>query len=170
MSKKIKQTTRLLSIAIIFVLLCSCTTKIYLVRHAEKLNNSANPPLSNIGQQRAIALRDSLIGKNIDSVFVSTYSRTQQTAQPLCNALHEEYIIYNADTSLQLAMRLKNVSGKNILVVGHSTSIPAMVNAIANRQVAIPDSIYNKMFIITIYRGFKTSISLNETTYGAPSP
>jgi phosphohistidine phosphatase SixA len=170
MKKHYSRLTSLILICLIIFLHLSCTTTIYLVRHAERLNNSPDSPLNGAGFQRADALRDSLLGKNIDSVFVSTFIRTQQTAQPLCTALHKNFTIYNRDTSVQLASHLKKMRGKDILVVGHTENIPTMVNEIANQTVDIPSDVFNKMFIIKIKRSLSTKISLRETTYGNPSP
>jgi broad specificity phosphatase PhoE len=76
---------------VLFIALCcllpACTTKYYLVRHAEKQDDSSNALLSAAGLARANILRDSLLGKGIDRVFASTFQRTQQTAQPLATAL-----------------------------------------------------------------------------------
>lgn len=68
----------LLSFFILFFL--SCTTKYYLVRHAEKAcEDYAACSLTDQLSNRAIALRDSLIHKGIYSIFTSESFRTQLT-------------------------------------------------------------------------------------------
>lgn len=154
----------LLFSAIVFGM-TSCTTTIYLVRHAEKIDQSPNAVLSNIGLQRANVLRDSLLNKGIDSIFASTYLRTQQTAQPLATALHLQTVIYKNDTSVQFIVNLNKVKGKSFLVVGHSDNVPEMVNALTGQTVTIPDSVFNKMFIVRTKRCLSTKVSLTQTTY-----
>ncbi|MBG0858477.1 MAG: histidine phosphatase family protein [Bacteroidales bacterium] len=152
---------------VLSLLLVSCTTtNIYLVRHAEKADNTANPPLSNIGFQRADILRDTLLNKDIDSIFVSGFLRTQQTAQPLCDVLDMNYVIYNKDSTEQLIHRLKKIKGKNVLVVGHSDNVPEIISILSNRTVNIPETVFDRMYIVTIKYGLKTTTSLKETTYG----
>ncbi len=67
--------------------------KIYIVRHGQSHTNAggkampnADIPLTELGQQQAVAVADWLLqttDKHIDSIGVSKYLRTQQTAQPL---------------------------------------------------------------------------------------
>ncbi len=67
--------------------------KIYIVRHGQSHTNAGGDampnteiPLTELGQQQAIAVADWLLqktDKNIRSIGVSKYLRTQQTAQPL---------------------------------------------------------------------------------------
>ena len=159
-----------LIICLWLVFFLSCCTNLYLVRHAERLNSTTDSPLSALGFQRAEALRTTLSDKSIDSIFVSTYLRTQQTAYPLCKALSKNYVVYSTDTIEQFAQHLKLIKGKNILVVGHSNTIPQMVSTIADQTVSIPENVFNKMFIINIKRWPGYKIKFRETTYGAPSP
>ncbi len=143
----------------------SCTTTIYLVRHAEKADQSTNAVLSNIGLQRANVLRDSLLNKGIDSIFASTYLRTQQTAKPLADALQLHTIIYKNDTSVQFILNLNKIKGKSFLVVGHSDNVPEMVKALTGQTVIIPDSVFNKMFIVKTKRCLTTKVTLTQTIY-----
>src|SRR5437016_13749836 len=95
---------------------CS-TTYYYIVRHAEKQDNSPNSLLSQTGLQRAQVLRDTLLDKSIDTIFASTVTRTQQTAQPLATALGKTIRIYWPDTTAGLITALKRIHDKDVLVV-----------------------------------------------------
>lgn len=151
--------------------LFSCTTRYYLVRHAEKLNSTSDSPLSQIGHARAAILRDTLAAKNISQIFASTYSRTQQTAQPTATANNLELTIYRPDTTAGLIQRLKSVGSRNVLVVGHSNTIPEIVYGLSGETVAIADDDYDNLFIVTIKRGWgQTTKTLVKTTYGPVSP
>ena len=154
-------------------LLCaaSCTTKYYLVRHAERLNNTNESPLSAAGHARAGILRDTLADKNISQIFASTFVRTQQTAQPLATAKNLELTLYRPDTTAGFIARLKSVGSRNVLVVGHSNTIPQIVEALSGEAVAIPDDDFDNLFIVTIKRGWgPVRKTLIKTTYGPVSP
>jgi len=161
-----------------FVLLCSallvfgsCTTRYYLVRHAEKLNSTADSPLSQTGHARAAILRDTLADKNISEIFASTFVRTQQTAQPLATANSLEPVIYKPDTTAGLIQRLKSVGSRNVLVVGHSNTVPEIVQGLCGETVTIADDDFDNLFIVTIKRSWgQTTKTLVKTTYGPPSP
>jgi broad specificity phosphatase PhoE len=155
----------------ILLALSSCTTRYYLVRHAEKLNGTSDSPLSQTGHARAAVLRDTLAGKNISQIFASTYTRTQQTAQPTATANNLELTIYRPDTTAGLIERLKSVGSRNVLVVGHSNTIPEVVHGLCGETVTIADDDYDNLFIVTIKRGWgQTTKTLIKTTYGPPSP
>jgi broad specificity phosphatase PhoE len=47
----------------VLLLLISCKSTFYLVRHGEKFDNTANPPLSVLGQERAEDLKTELANK-----------------------------------------------------------------------------------------------------------
>jgi phosphohistidine phosphatase SixA len=147
------------------VSLSACTTTIYIVRHAEKVDNSQQAVLSSIGLQRANVLRDSLLNKGIDSIFATTFTRTQQTATPLANALHKRVIIYNKDTCIQFIQNLNKIKNRNFLVVGHSDNVPEIVNALTGQTVVVADTVFNKMFIVKTKRCLSKKVSLIQTTY-----
>lgn len=149
---------------------CTTTTTIYLVRHAEKRNDSDTSTLTPNGSRRAIALCDTIRNKGIDSIFASTFIRTQLTAKPTSDLLGINISLYNPENSIAFAKRLKAFNGKNVLVSGHSDNIPLIIQEITGRQVNIPHNVFNKLFIIKIRRGTSTRITLRESTYGSPSP
>ena len=149
----------------------ACTTKYYLVRHAERLNDSNDSPLSPIGHARANTLRDTLANKGIDQIFASTFERTQQTGQPLATALGMAVTVYRPDTTAGLVARLKKIRGKSVLVVGHSNTVPDLVQGLCGETVAIPDDDFDNLFIVTIRRAWgRTTTNLVKTTYGPASP
>ncbi|MCB0534044.1 MAG: histidine phosphatase family protein [Lewinellaceae bacterium] len=154
------------------IMLSACTTRYYIVRHAERLNNSADSPLSTTGETRANILRDSLSDKGISTVFASTYQRTQQTAQPLATALSLSLILYKPDTTAGLIARLDKMRGKNVLVVGHSNTVPELVYGLSQQAVSpIPETDYDNLYIVKVSRGWgRTRRTLVHTTYGPPSP
>jgi len=158
---------------IIFLLLIgsSCTTNYYVVRHADRLDNSANSPLSPAGFQRANALRDTLASKGINLVFASTFQRTQQTAQPTATANGLTMNLYSPDTTAGLVTRLRKINGKNILVAGHSDNVPVIVQGLSGQSIpAIASNDFDNLFIIKVSKFFGVTRRLIKTTYGTPSP
>lgn len=148
----------------------ACTTYYYVVRHAEKADNSANPPLSVAGQQRARDLRDSLAGKGIDSIFTSTFIRTRQTAEPLATLLNKTVRVHGG-TPDELVADLKAIKNKAVLVVGHSNTVPVIVNGLSGQTIPVIDeNDFDNMYIIRVKKGLGTQRSLRHITYGATSP
>lgn len=147
----------------------SCSvTNIYLVRHAEKLDNSVGSALTEQGGRRAMALRDTLLTKNIDSIYATPYNRTQLTAKPLADALKKDIISYQPDA--KFSARLKKLKGKNVLVVGHSNTIPEIIRHITTKAIRIDDYDFDNLYIIRIKRFLNLNISLVSETYGERSP
>ena len=160
-------TSILLLISMGFFSSCS-VTNIYLVRHAEKADSSSASLLTPQGEQRAIALRDTLLNKDIDSIYTTNYNRTQLTAKPLADALKKDIITYQPDKNF--SAHLKKLKGKNVLVVGHSNTIPEIIQYITTKNIQIGDDDFDNLYIIRIKRFLNLNISLESKTYGATSP
>jgi broad specificity phosphatase PhoE len=158
----------------------ACTTDYYIVRHAEKQPNvpdapaPAGPALTTAGDARAIALCDTLRDKKIRHVFASQYLRTQLTAEPTRAFLGVGRREYNADDPAEtLASQLRGISGENVLVVGHSNTVPALVRALCGADVgAIQDNDYDNLFVVRHTKNlFHDRFELlRRGTYGVPSP
>ena len=85
------------SLLIASLILLSCkTTTYYIVRHAEKETANtmtSDVSLSEIGKQRAEALKDLLQKENIKYIFSTNFMRTRSTAQPLATAINIQRIL-----------------------------------------------------------------------------
>lgn len=164
----------LTAIIILFVFSSCCTfTRYYVVRHAERTSTDCNSPLlSPQGTNRANTLRDSLLSKGIDSIFVSVCLRTQQTAQPLATALGITMIQSgtSAAETTTLVNRLLKIRKKDVLVVGHTSTVPAIVLGLSGQTIApIPETDFDNMYIIRIKRCHRIYKSLTHITYGVPT-
>lgn len=149
---------------------CS-TTDIYLVRHAEKVDESRDPTLTAAGMQRAEDLRDTLIHKGISAIYCSDFLRTRQTGQPLADALGMDLILYRPDTVLQLAPILRSLRGKRVLVVGHSNTTPTLIKALTGEDEVIDHADYDNLYLIHLHHGWLgTKTRLERLTFGAPTP
>lgn len=147
----------------------SCTyTRYYIVRHAEKLDNSDDPPLNDAGFRRAQTLADTLKNKNIKRIYISDKRRTAQTAKPTAGLFSLEPIVIPEDQTNNLIARLKNENRKNLLVVRHSPEIPLIVNALSpSDQIEPIGNEFHLMFLVT-RRVFlwQRKIFLKRLTYG----
>ncbi|MGV0743307.1 histidine phosphatase family protein [Mycolicibacterium sp. XJ870] len=73
------------------------TITLTFVRHAQSAGNASGlidsstpgPPITELGRGQAVASAQKLAGNRYDGIFASTMIRTQQTAQPMADALRE---------------------------------------------------------------------------------
>ncbi len=132
---------------------------VYLVRHAEKVDDSRDPLLSPAGTARAQLLAGMLKDAGITHVWSTDYQRTRLTAGPTASALGLKVEIYNPAQPAELVARLKATPGRH-LVVGHSNTTPGLVKALGgDPQGEIVDTEYDRLYIVTI-GGAVTSVLL----------
>jgi broad specificity phosphatase PhoE len=130
-------------------------TVIYLLRHAEKDDTAGDdPPLLPAGEDRAQNLAEQLAEEKISAVYATPYARTEATARPLARTQSLDVTPYPADASpdRQVADWLQRHRGQTIVVVGHSNTIPGLVNAlIGERRFGdIDESVYDRLFKVII--------------------
>lgn len=149
-------------------------TTVILVRHAEKAAEPANdPPLTLAGETRARDLWSAVKDAGVSSVITTQYARTKATAQPTAAALHltpEVIAAGGATTHPQdVATAVRKHAGQTVLVVGHSNTIPAIVEALgAPRPAPICDPEYDNLFVVTIAADGK--VGLVRAKFGARTP
>ena len=147
-----------IAIALAWFFESQATTTIIFVRHAEKAAEPADDPgLSDAGRRRVAELTRQLVDADvvagIDAVYATPFRRTQETAQPIADALDLPINTYDAaDTEAVLGTILRNHKGKIILVVGHSNTVPVLIaNLGASKKVPpIHESEYDNIYIISI--------------------
>jgi phosphohistidine phosphatase SixA len=124
---------------------------IFLVRHAEKVSSAPDAQLSLEGLKRAECLAGMLKDAGIKQIYVTDATRTQQTAAPLAKALNIKPTILPAKDSNGLIKNLVYTGGGNILVVGHSETVPFVIARVQGGTVApIEANEYDRMFVMTI--------------------
>jgi broad specificity phosphatase PhoE len=130
---------------------------ILLVRHAERADAGtpgasmmgADPDLSAAGLARAESLAAFLKDAGVTAIYVTEYKRTKQTAAPLARALSVEPVSITSNDTPALVQKLKAATG-NVLVVGHSNSVPAVIKALGVKEaVAIGETEFDNLFIVT---------------------
>jgi phosphohistidine phosphatase SixA len=148
----------------------SAQQAVLVVRHAEKADQSADSALSAAGQARAKALADLLRGAGVTHILTTDYLRTRQTAAPLATALGltpEQVPARDLDA---LLAKLKALDPASIvLVVGHSNTIPAILNGLGwTGQLDLPDTDYDDVFVVSPRAGQRASMV--RLAYGRPTP
>ena len=131
-------------------------TTIILVRHAEKADDgTSDPGLTPLGQVRAQRLAAMLAPARVSAVYSTPYRRNRLTAEPLADqeALDiQEYDAHDPDFIAGLAGKHP---GGTILVVGHSNTVPAMVNTLTgtDQYGQLAEMEYDKLFVVTVIDG-----------------
>jgi phosphohistidine phosphatase SixA len=124
---------------------------VFLVRHAEKTSAQGDAPLSPEGEKRAECLAGVLKDAGIKQIYVTDTKRTQQTAAPLAKALKITPKILPAKDPNALIKDLVYTGGGNILVVGHSDTVPFVIARMQGGTVPpIGDTEYDRMFVMTV--------------------
>jgi phosphohistidine phosphatase SixA len=124
---------------------------LFLVRHAERVSDAQDALLSQTGEQRAACLAQTLRDAHIGAIYVTQVKRTQQTAEPLAKSLGIERTIINADDTSALISKVKqDLSSKNVLVVGHSDTLPKVLSQLkVSGAPAIASNDYDFLFIVS---------------------
>jgi broad specificity phosphatase PhoE len=136
------------------------STTVVIVRHAEKQPDAgADPPLTPAGEARAARLvglfGDAADPGRIDAIYVSPTARSRMTAAPLAARLGLTPLIAPGDAPAALARRvLKEHAGGRILIVAHSDTMNALVEALGGEtpQPPIADAEYGRMYIVSVPR------------------
>ena len=132
-------------------------TVIYLVRHAEK-EAGPDPSLTLTGRARAEILAQDLAGADLTAIWSTDYARTRETAAPAAHTAGLMVRIYDPGQPEAFAEQLKLTPG-NILVVGHSNTTPALVEALGGDPGPPIDEAteYDRLYVVTVTGGRVTS-------------
>ncbi len=125
---------------------------IILLRHAEKDTAKKDPPLTEKGRQRAERLKATLAAWKPDLLYSTATTRTMQTITPLGRFYGKQIQTYSAAEQSTFAQALKQQTGKTIVVVGHSNTIPQLVNLLTGKDTYtdLPDNEFGRIFIVTV--------------------
>lgn len=127
---------------------------VFLVRHAERLDDSRDSPLSAVGEERARLLARTLAGAGVTTIYTTEFRRTRQTAAPLAAALGLAPVVVSGTTAastVEETMRRIRAHGPEdvILVVGHSNTVPMLLQALGHADsVSIADDQYGDLFVV----------------------
>lgn len=142
-------------------------TVVIVVRHAEKASDDPkDPSLSEAGQARAQLLAKALAGLPLSAAYSTQYRRTRLTAEPAAQAVGitvqvREANAANARTYADelLALVRRQHRGGNVLVVGHSNTVPDIVKAFSGIAVEpLGDADYDRVYVITLEKSGKARL------------
>ncbi|MCU1306032.1 MAG: histidine phosphatase family protein [Acidobacteriaceae bacterium] len=148
-------------LVIVFLLsaIAAHAQSIFIVRHAERASSERDTALSDAGFKRAECLARTLRDAQIKSGFVTEFKRTQQTAEPeLKQAGVTATVVPAADVAQTAALAKKAAVAGNVLVVGHSNTVPQIVQSLTGDakpgQAPAPnmsDSEYDRLTIVQFF-------------------
>jgi phosphohistidine phosphatase SixA len=136
------------------------TRTVYLIRHAEAASTAPDAALTPSGEKRANCLATMLKQAGIRQIFVTDAKRTQQTAAPLAAALKITPTVVPAKDPNTLIKDILYSGGGNILVVGHSDTLPFIVARLkAGATASFGETEYDRLLITTVIEGGATQAS-----------
>jgi phosphohistidine phosphatase SixA len=124
---------------------------IFLVRHADKVSDDTDAPLSESGRRRAECLANTLADAQIQRIFTSDLQRTQQTAAPLAEKLHLKPVAIPISQPDKLIAAIRSSQEANVLVVWHDATLPKILRALGAPEITpIAHTEYDRFFILTL--------------------
>ncbi len=140
------------------------TTVIYLLRHAEKVDESRDSELSDAGRRRAAALAAMLRDVHFDAAYSTDFKRTRGTIEPIARA-RELTLDVRTDPRRLADHILHEQRGKTVLICGHSNTVP---DNLRDLGVPIAEPMlegFDDLFIVTVVhdaRGERIAASLQR--------
>jgi phosphohistidine phosphatase SixA len=128
---------------------------IILVRHAEKMDASQDPDLSDAGKQRAERLSKIVKKYKPGAVYSTDFKRTRDTVMPIAKRRHVEIQTYDAKKPAELVDAIMKSKTKRFVVSGHSNTIPGLANLLGKKELFknLDDSEYGAIWIVRIKDG-----------------
>jgi broad specificity phosphatase PhoE len=147
---------------------------VYLVRHAEKADASADPVLSEAGQARAAALATALTDAHPSVILTNPLQRTGLTAAPTADYHSATPEVVPLDGGAEthaaaVAARIQALPDDAVvLVVGHSNTIPLIARALGYADAAdMPECEYDRMTVLHLMGDAAAHGEVSR--YGAPT-
>jgi broad specificity phosphatase PhoE len=152
---------------------------VFLIRHAEKEDEPRqDPPLKKEGVARSQELARLLSGAGIKAIYTSQFTRTKQTAEPLATKLGltsttislksnpSNPRLIAEESTAEVVNKILQGSGENVLLVGHSNSIPDVIKMLGGDVVpTIDERKFDDLFVVTVYAKGKAKVT--QIKYGA---
>jgi broad specificity phosphatase PhoE len=137
-------------------------TTVILVRHAEKKiePNNPDPDLAPDGVARADEIARMFANAGISTIFATQYKRTQETVKPLSDRIHVPVTVLDSNQTEEVVKRIQtSLRGQTIFIAGHNNTVPAIASALSGENFpVIPESEYDNVFIVTVYRFGKAKV------------
>jgi broad specificity phosphatase PhoE len=166
MSGPMKTVWLLLLVLLLAPAIGSAQALVLIVRHAERADGGSmsttaetDPHLSAAGEARARRLAEMLGESGIKGIYVTEFKRTQETAKPLADILRLTPVVSASRDAAAIAARLKAEHPRDVvLLVAHSSTLPALVKALGGPVITIPEEQYGDLFVIVPGTGAMTRV------------
>ena len=129
-------------------------TTFYLIRHAEKDRSdpeAIDPELNQSGLGRAMHWAEILNEVNLGAIYTTDFERTSMTAAPASVKQDITVQYYDPDT-LDVNQLVQDNLGKNVLIVGHSNTTPALANKLIGKEKYGPMDDYDNGSLYIVQR------------------
>ena len=134
------------------------STIVLIVRHAEKASEAEDSTLTEAGAERSQALVRVAEGAGVSAIYTTQFRRNRDTAQPLSERLKlpvTEFPIKDlqnpGDYGKTLARDItEKHAGQTVLVVGHSNTVPLILEALTGQPAPVDHAEYSDLFIVTV--------------------
>jgi broad specificity phosphatase PhoE len=136
----------------------------YFIRHAEKDRSdpeNVDPELSQKGLGRAMHWAEILNDVKLDEIYSTDFERTAMTAAPT-SVKKDITVKYYDPQNIDIKQFEVDNLNKKVLVVGHSNTIPEMVNKMIgeDKYPNMDDNDNGSLFIVQIVNGIPTDMHL----------
>ena len=123
---------------------------VFLLRHADRLDQSEDSPLSQAGEERAQRLAGLLKDAGITAIYTSQFQRTMKTAEPLARVLKISPVSLPVTDREGLFKRIQTEHREEIiLIVGHDRSVPALLKLLGHPEdITIAPHEYDNLFVV----------------------
>lgn len=124
---------------------------IFLVRHGDKIDDSADALLSDAGHRRAQCLAKMLADVDIQQIYTSDLQRTQQTAAPLARQRQLKPVVIPLSKVDDLIEAIRSGKAAKVMVVWHGGTLPRVMHELGAPEVPpIAEPEYDRFFILTL--------------------
>lgn len=150
----------------------SNTTQIYFLRHAEQIDiGIEDSPLSEVGKLHADYWKTVFQNIQFDRVYATKYVRNTKTAEIITAGTALRLELYSP-MSFEVRKLIAQFQGQKVLIIGHSNTIPDMVNRLINetRYSSMPHDNYNLVFIVTVNKNGDTSSTVLQIEMPTTEP
>lgn len=132
-------------------------TVVYLIRHAETAGPGPDPNLSAVGLARADSWAVILQNVAFVACYSTNYNRTRQTTEPTATSNGQLVTLYDP-ADLSLADVVADHAGSNVFIVGHSNTIPDLINAYLGTDVYpdMAETEHGNLYKVTVLDGAVT--------------
>ena len=121
---------------------------LFVMRHAEDLDEGRDPVLTEEGQRRAERLAAMLVDAGVEFILSSDYHRTRDTVAPLAGALGLEVELYDPRDLPGLVEELAERDARGV-IVGHSNTTPALVELLGGEPGEPIDELeFDRLYIL----------------------